>query len=107
MNSVNTVDPRITSIAAELPRPRWTTEELVAAAGDRISDRLRDMVSTLGVDTRHSMLSNFPDVLFAGAAPEFDTRASELAATAVRRCVEKAGVGFDSVGLVPMPRRLS
>ena len=100
MGATATVDPRIISITAEMPRPRWTTDELLAAAGDRLSDRLREMVSALGVDSRHSVLANFPDVLFADAAPELDIRASELAAAAVRRCVEKAGVSFDSVGLV-------
>lgn len=100
MAARSTVDPRIVSIAAELPAPRWTTDELLAAGGDRLSDPLREMLSSLGVDTRHSVLANYPDVLFAGAAPELAMPASELAASAVRRCMEKAAVDFADVGLV-------
>ncbi|ANW16948.1 3-oxoacyl-[acyl-carrier-protein] synthase III C-terminal domain-containing protein [Streptomyces clavuligerus] len=100
MGARGTVDPRIVSVVAELPGPRWTTGELLAASGDRLSGPLREMLSSLGVDSRHSVLANFPEVLFAGATPELATPAGELAAAAVRRCMDRAGADFGSVGLV-------
>jgi 3-oxoacyl-[acyl-carrier-protein] synthase-3 len=99
-NAATTVAPTIAAIAAELPGPRWTTEELLAAAGSKLSDQLRQMLMSLGVDTRHSLLTNFPDVLFSGAQPEFESGASELGARAVRQCMEKSELSYDSIGLV-------
>jgi 3-oxoacyl-[acyl-carrier-protein] synthase-3 len=94
------VDPRLTAIAAELPCPAWTTEELLAAARGHLSDTLADMLGRLGVHTRYSILANYADVLFAGAEPKLDIGATELAVRAARNCLAKADVPMDSIGLV-------
>jgi 3-oxoacyl-[acyl-carrier-protein] synthase III len=95
-----TIDPCIRAIAAEVPEPHWSTEELLSAAGDRLSPQLIDMMRDLGVDNRHSILANYPAVLFEGAAPELSVPATGLAAAAVRRCIAKAGIPAESIGLV-------
>ncbi|MER5627534.1 3-oxoacyl-[acyl-carrier-protein] synthase III C-terminal domain-containing protein [Streptosporangium sp. NPDC002544] len=100
MNVTTEVDPHLIAVAAELPRPEYSTDELIAAGRGHLSDRLVAMLSKLGIQKRHSILSNYPDVLFRGAEPELDIPASTLAARAVRTCLAKADVPMDSIGLV-------
>jgi 3-oxoacyl-[acyl-carrier-protein] synthase III len=94
------VDPHIRAIASALPDWHWSTEELVTSAGDRLSAKLVGMVHKLGVDNRHSTLSNYPDVLFKGAEPDVGVSATRLAVQASYRCLEKADVPVESIGLV-------
>ncbi len=100
MNQIHLVQPTIRSITAQLPSPSWTTDELLQASGRRFSDKLRDMLTRLGVDKRHSVLTNFPSVLFEGAEPELAISGSVLAAQAARRCIEQANVCPEEIGLV-------
>jgi 3-oxoacyl-[acyl-carrier-protein] synthase-3 len=100
MKQINTVLPTIYSIATELPKPCWTTDELLEAAGDHLSDKLRDMLGRLGVNKRHSLLANYPSVLFEGAEPELAISGSALAVQTARRCIEKANVRPHEIGLV-------
>jgi len=97
---VSSIDPVLQSIAAQLPPSCSTTEELLSAAGDRLSDKLRLMLGSLGVESRYSVLRNFPDVLFGGAAPELAVPASTLAAQAARSCLERADIDPGKIGLV-------
>lgn len=94
------VAPRLDAISRVLPPVRVTTEELVLTGRGHLSDKLVDMIGVLGVDSRYSVLANYPDVLFAGAEPEHATTASALAVRAARECVAKAGVCGEDVGLV-------
>ena len=100
MTSQPAVDPRLTAIAAELPHPEWTTDELLAAGRGRLSDKLVDMLGSLGVHKRHSILANYADVLFQGAEPKPDIGATALAVKAARKCLAKADVPVESIGLV-------
>ncbi|HEX3780049.1 MAG TPA: 3-oxoacyl-[acyl-carrier-protein] synthase III C-terminal domain-containing protein [Pseudonocardiaceae bacterium] len=93
-------DPCLLAVSAELPPSRWSTDELLAAADGRLSDRLVTMLAGMGVRTRHSMLANYPEVLFAGVEPKLEMAVSELAARAVRSCLAKAEVDPASIGLV-------
>lgn len=93
-------DPCLLAVSAELPPSRWSTAELLAAADGRFSERLATMLDGMGVQTRHSVVANYPEVLFAGAEPKIETAASELAARAVRSCLAKAEVDPASIGLV-------
>lgn len=88
------------SVAAELPRPQYTTDELLTAGRGHLSDKLVEMLLSMGVHTRHSILSNYPDVLFNGADPQLDVPASTLAAKAASTCLEKTDVPCESIGLV-------
>ncbi|WP_327412660.1 3-oxoacyl-ACP synthase [Streptomyces sp. NBC_01233] len=97
---VTETDPKLVAIAAELPRPQFSTEELITAAGGRISDKLMAMLSNLGVHKRHSILANYPDVVFHEAEPKLDIATADLAVRAARTCLAKADVGTDSIGLV-------
>lgn len=58
------------------------------------------MLRSLGVERRHSVLSNYPQVLFEGAVPRLEVKASVLAAQAAAACVDKAGVRPGRIGLV-------
>ncbi len=100
MKQIHTVSPTIHSIAAKLPEHSWTTDELLNAAGDRFSDKLRDMLDRLGVNKRHSVLANYPSVLFEGAEPELAISGSTLAVQAARICIEKENICPDKIGLV-------
>jgi len=94
------VDPHLRAIASALPGFHWSTEELLAHAGDRLSPKLVGMMHKLGVDKRHSTLANYPDVLFTGAEPEVGVSASRLAVRSAHRCLAKADVPPDAIGLV-------
>ena len=100
MKRISTVLPTIRSISAKLPEHSWTTDELLSAAGDRFSDKLRDMLTRLGVNKRHSVLANYPSVLFEGAEPELAISGSTLAVQAARICLEKENIHPDKIGLV-------
>ncbi len=100
MKQMSTVLPTIRSISATLPEHCWTTDELLNAAGDRLSDKLRDMLARLGVNKRHSVLANYPSVLFKGADPELAISGSTLAVRAARICIEKENIRPDEIGLV-------
>jgi 3-oxoacyl-[acyl-carrier-protein] synthase III len=93
-------DPCLIGIAAELPAPSWTTEELLQAADGHLSDRLADMITRLGILNRHSILANYPDVLFNGTEPKLDESGTVLAVRAARRCLLTADASPASVGLV-------
>jgi len=60
-----TLDPHLQSISAVLPRPNWSTEDLLKAAGGRLSEPLAAMLRQLGVERRHSVLANYPDFFLA------------------------------------------
>jgi len=100
MSISSTVDPRLITITAGLPRPVWSTDELLAAGRGHLSDHLVHMLGRLGVHTRHSILANYTDVLFRGAEPKLDISATDLAVDAARKCLAKSGVPADSIGLV-------
>lgn len=94
------IAPAICSIAAQLPVPQWTTQELLEASNGRFTDKLVGMLDQLGVNSRHSVLANYPEVLFNGAEPELAISGSILAAQAVREAIEKAGIDPWKIGLV-------
>ncbi len=94
------IAPAIHAIAAHLPAPRWTTQELLEASENRFTDKLLGMLARLGVNSRHSVLANYPDVLFKGAEPELAISGSVLAAQAAREAIEKAGIDPEEIGLV-------
>ncbi|MEV6136376.1 3-oxoacyl-ACP synthase [Nocardia sp. NPDC051990] len=100
MSVTNTVDPTLIAVAAELPRPEYTTEELLHAGRKHLSDKLVAMLSDVGVHKRHSVLANYSDVLFANAEPKLDIATADLAVAAARKCLAKADVAPDSIGLV-------
>ncbi len=94
------IAPTICSISAQLPVPRWTTQELLEASEHRFTDKLLVMLARLGINSRHSVLANYPDVLFKGAEPELAISGSALVAQATREAIEKAGIDPGEIGLV-------
>ncbi|WP_067722037.1 3-oxoacyl-[acyl-carrier-protein] synthase III C-terminal domain-containing protein [Nocardia yamanashiensis] len=100
MSVTGTIDPVLLSVAAVLPTPEYSTEELLTAGRGRLSDKLVDMLGGLGVRKRHSVLSNYPDVLFGAADPVLEIETADLAVAAARQCFEKSAVSPDSIGLV-------
>lgn len=98
MNSL--IAPTICAIASKLPESCWTTEELLAAAQGRFSEKLEYMLGHLGVNERYSILSNYPAVLFDGAEPQLAISGSALATQAARTCIEKAAMDPAEIGLV-------
>jgi hypothetical protein len=87
---VTEIAPVLTAIAAELPGPRFSTDELLAAATGRFSDRLVEMLAGLGIGKRHSVLSNYPQVLFQGEDPKLDIATADLAVRSARAVLAKA-----------------
>ncbi|NUP27266.1 MAG: 3-oxoacyl-ACP synthase [Nocardia sp.] len=94
------IDPTLISVCAELPRPNFSTDELLAAGRDHLSDGLVAMLRGIGVEKRHSVLVNYPDVLFRNAEPKADIATTDLAVAAARKCLAKGEVAPDSIGLV-------
>lgn len=97
---VATADPRLDVIATVLPPTKYTTEEMLWSARGRLSERLEQMLSSLGVQTRYSVLANYTDVLFRDAEPKLAISATDMAVRSVRECVEKGGVDPAEIGLV-------
>jgi 3-oxoacyl-[acyl-carrier-protein] synthase III len=95
-----TIDPCIRTITSAVPESHWSTDELLSAAGDRLSPKLVGMMGELGVDNRHSILANYPAVLFDAAEPELGIPATGLAVKAARGCIDKASIPAESIGLV-------
>ncbi|MEV6258616.1 3-oxoacyl-[acyl-carrier-protein] synthase III C-terminal domain-containing protein [Nocardia sp. NPDC051929] len=93
-------EPRLLGIATELPRWEHSTEELLEAGQGHLSDRLEEMARSLGIDKRHSILANYPDVLFGDAEPELGIAVADLAVRAARKCIAKADIPVEKIGLV-------
>lgn len=93
-------DPKLVAIAAELPRPEYSTEELLTAVEGRLSEQLAAMMAGLGIDKRHSVLANYPDVVFDGAEPKLDILTADLAVKSARAALAKADIDPRSIGLV-------
>jgi 3-oxoacyl-[acyl-carrier-protein] synthase III len=100
MPAVTETDPTLVGIAAELPAPQFSTDELLAASTGRFSDRLTEMLSGLGIDKRHSVLSNYPEVIFQGADPKLEIATVDLAVRSARAALGKAAASPESIGLV-------
>lgn len=94
------IDPKLVAIAAELPGPEFSTEELLLAGRQHLSDKFVEMVHGVRVEKRHSVLVNYPDVLFEGAEPKWDISTTDLAVRAARKCLAKTDVPAESIGLV-------
>src|SRR5262245_42088414 len=92
--------PTLRSVVGQLPPHGFTTDELLQAAGQRFSPKLRHMLANLGVEKRYSVLKNYPAVLFDQAEPELGISGSTLAVQAARACLEKGGVNARDIGLV-------
>ncbi|WP_328388161.1 3-oxoacyl-[acyl-carrier-protein] synthase III C-terminal domain-containing protein [Nocardia sp. NBC_00416] len=58
------------------------------------------MLNDIGVLNRHSVLANYPDVLFRDAEPKLDIATADLAVAAARKCLAKGDVAPESIGLV-------
>lgn len=100
MTTVTKLGPHVVTVAAELPRPEYTTDELLAAGLSHLSDNLATMLADLGVYKRHSMLTNYPDVLSAAPSRNRTSRRPPWPPTPFRRCLAQADVPMDSIGLV-------
>lgn len=98
--SLSLCETRLQSVVSELPVPRWSTEELLTAAKGHLSDRLIEMLRDLGVDNRHSILGNYPAVLFDGETPKADISATRLAVAAARKSLVVKDIDPASIGLV-------
>jgi 3-oxoacyl-[acyl-carrier-protein] synthase III len=61
MSQNSVVDPQLRAIASALPEHHWSTEELLAHAGDRLSPKLVGMMHKLGVDNGKSSLATPAD----------------------------------------------
>ncbi|MCX4091475.1 3-oxoacyl-[acyl-carrier-protein] synthase III C-terminal domain-containing protein [Nocardia sp. alder85J] len=98
--TVTMIDPALLGIAAELPRSAYSTDELLDAGQGHLSGRLAEMLGSLGVENRHSILTNYPEVLFRGAEPEIGIPVVDLAVRAARRCLAGTPEPVESIGLV-------
>ncbi len=87
------------STATALPPHRFTTSELIAALGDKLSPDLNQTIGTLGVDQRYSALENFPAFL-SGETMNPTTSATDLGVAAARKCIEQWGGNPRDIGLL-------
>ena len=87
------------SSATYTPEHAFDTNELIASLAHKLSPELVNTVGALGVERRYSTLANFPDYL-RGEPMRADASATDLGATAARRCVEEWGGDPRRVGLL-------
>lgn len=92
--------PVIGGIATCLPEPCYTTDALLARSGGRFSRDLQEMLGRLGVVQRHSILANYPEVLFSLADPQWSIHGTAMAVRAARDCLAKAHCDASELGLV-------
>lgn len=90
----------IGAIATYVPSPCYTTDELLARSRNKLSPDLQDMLYRLGVVRRHSILSNYPEVLFGQADPVWAIQGTEMAVRAARACITQADCDVSEIGLV-------
>jgi 3-oxoacyl-[acyl-carrier-protein] synthase III len=96
----STVAPHLIAVAAETPTPTFTTSELLDSSRGMFSDTLTQMLANLGIAKRHSILANYPDVVFHGAEPKLDIETADLAVRSARAALAKADVDPATIGLV-------
>lgn len=87
------------SSATSLPAHKFSTSELVARLGPKLSPELVSTIQHLGVDERCSTLENYPEFL-SGEPMRPTTSATGLGVEAARRCVERWGGDPRRIGLL-------
>lgn len=83
-----------------LPGAPIPTEAILGAVEDRISMDLGNSVRNMGIDTRHSVIADYPGYVSGRSGRSFDITATQLAADAVAACLDNWGGDPDQIGLV-------
>jgi 3-oxoacyl-[acyl-carrier-protein] synthase III len=89
----------ILSSATSLPPHKFTTTELVASLGNKLSPDITQTINSLGVNQRYSALENFPAFL-SGEAMHPTTSATVLGVEAAQKCIEQWGGDPRDIGLL-------
>jgi len=87
------------SSATSVPPHRFTTPDLVAALGRKLSPEMLSTIGSLGVNQRYSALENYPDFL-TGESMHPTTSATDLAVAAGKKCIEQWGGDPRKIGLL-------
>ncbi|MGJ5672475.1 MAG: hypothetical protein ACR9NN_02450 [Nostochopsis sp.] len=90
----------ILSLATALPSNNLSTTSLLTELGNKLSPGLVKAIQDMGIENRYSVLKNSPEIILGKEEMQASTTATELAAKAVRKCLAKADVKPDEVGLL-------
>ena len=100
MTNPGTVIIDIEAAGVRLPGDPISTEEMLAPLGNRVSDDLRASVRNMGIETRYSVLNDYPGYVAGRAARRFALSTTRLAAGAVEACLDDWGGDSGRIGLV-------
>ncbi|HEX7177329.1 MAG TPA: 3-oxoacyl-[acyl-carrier-protein] synthase III C-terminal domain-containing protein [Pyrinomonadaceae bacterium] len=87
------------SSATFVPPHKFTTPDLVAALGRKLSPEMLTTIGSLGVNQRYSALENYPNFL-TGESMHPTISATDLAVAAGKKCIEQWGGDPRKIGLL-------
>jgi 3-oxoacyl-[acyl-carrier-protein] synthase III len=88
------------SINTSLPEHAFSTAELIEAFDGRLSTDLQKTIKNMGVENRHSVVSNFPEAITKGAGFNYTTSTTDFACKAANRCIEESNIASEDIGLL-------
>ncbi len=88
------------SINTSLPEHSFSTIELIEAFDGRLSTDLQNTIKNMGVENRHSVVSNFPEAITIGAGFNYNTSTTDFACKAANACIEKSNIASEDIGLL-------
>lgn len=90
----------VLSIATHVPGKKISTASMLESFEGRLSPELADTLLRLEVESRYSIVSNFPDYLAGKAPRELITTTTDLGIEAVKKCFSKADPKEKPIGLM-------
>lgn len=87
------------SAATSVPKNVFKTTELVGSLMHKLSPELINIISSLGVEQRYSVMENYPDYL-CGKPKMATSSTTELAVAATKRCIYEWGGDPNRIGLL-------
>ncbi|MCP4264114.1 MAG: hypothetical protein GY777_00815 [Candidatus Brocadiaceae bacterium] len=88
------------SINTSLPENAFSTTELIEAFNGRLSADLQNTIRNIGVENRHSVVSNFPEAITKGTEFDYSTSTTDFASSAAGNCIENANIAPEEIGLL-------
>ena len=82
----------IISTSVAVPANPVLTSDMLSAISDRISDKLHSTINQIGVQSRHSIIKDFPDYIAGKADRELISNTTDLGVKAANECITSAKI---------------
>jgi len=90
----------IESAGVSLPGQPISTEMMLEGLAGRISTELRTSVKNMGIESRYSVLTDYPGYVCGHTERTFATSATNLAAASIEHCLNNWDGDSDDIGLL-------